>query len=220
MASAKERSVEGNNGASDTLTSEFPFMARALLRGTTDLLFHRWNTDEVAAKSAAMKSSVAKRTDNTESYLYRNQDGVICIPGEYVRQAIIHSAKYSPDPRSPRKSAMDLVKAGVQVMTALAPIGVSATLEGSQTRVVTGTTTPDYLDQRRVVVQRNGITRTRPAFFAGWVARFEFLVVTPELIPPSFLRELLDRAGKLVGIADFRPTFGRFAVDAWEIGIE
>jgi hypothetical protein len=125
MASAKERSVEGNNGASDTLTSEFPFMARALLRGTTDLLFHRWNTDEVAAKSAAMKSSVAKRTDNTESYLYRNQDGVICIPGEYVRQAIIHSAKYSPDPRSPRKSAMDLVKAGVQVMTALAPIGAA-----------------------------------------------------------------------------------------------
>lgn len=206
MASAKERSIEGDNGANDTLTSEFPFMARALLRGTTDLLFHRWNTDEVAAKSAAMKSSVAKRTDNTESYLYRNQDGVICIPGEYVRRAIIHSAKYSPDPRSPRKSAMDLVKAGVQVMTALAPIG--------------NATTPDYLDQRRVVVQRNGITRTRPAFFAEWSARFEFLVVTPELIPPSFLRELLDRAGKLVGIADFRPTFGRFSVDAWEIGIE
>lgn len=217
MAKAKERSITDGNGASEALASEFPYIANALLRGTTDLLFHRWNTEEVAAKSSAMKNSATKKTDNTESYLWRNAAGEICIPGEYVRQSIIHAAKYSADPRSPRKSAMDLVKAGVQVLSNLSPLGHFVAANGGDFAAFVA---PDYLDQRRVVVQRAGITRTRPAFFAGWTARFEFQVVTPELIPPSFLRELLDRAGKLVGIADFRPTFGRFVVDSWAVGIE
>jgi hypothetical protein len=38
----------------------------------------------------------------------------------------------------------------------------------------------------------------------------------PEYISPEFLRTLVDGAGKFIGIADFRPTYGRFAVSRWE----
>ncbi|MDR0615986.1 MAG: hypothetical protein LBG29_04180, partial [Synergistaceae bacterium] len=74
-----------------------------------------------------------------------------------------------------------------------------------------------YLDQQRVTIQRNGITRTRPAFTKGWRCEFTLTSILPEYISPEFLRTLVDGAGKFIGIADFRPTYGRFAVSKWEL---
>ena len=73
-------------------------------------------------KSKAAKGSAAKKSDDTESYLYRNGDGEISLPGEYLRQSIITAAKFQQDPRSPRKSAMDLFKAAVISLTPLASL--------------------------------------------------------------------------------------------------
>ena len=105
------------------------------LTGTADLLFHRWNSQAVEEKAKAAKNSKAKKTDDIESYVYRNDGGELCIPGEYVRQAIVAAAKFRQDPRSPRKSAMDLYKAGVVPLTILASTGKKAW---------------DYEDTRRV----------------------------------------------------------------------
>ena len=77
----------------------------------------------VSHKTHAKKGSKSKKTDDIESYVYRNDAGEICLPGEYLRQAIILAAKYRQDPRSPRKSAMDLYKAGVVSLTPLASLG-------------------------------------------------------------------------------------------------
>lgn len=134
--------------------------------------------------------------------MYRNDAGELCIPGEYVRQSIVMAAKFRQDPRSPRKSAMDLYKAGVVPLTILAS---------------TGKAKWDYEDTRRVVIQRAGVNRTRPALKAGWKAEFEFLILTPEYIAPMDLHGVLTQAGVLVGIADFRPTFGRFAITSFEV---
>ena len=126
--------------------------------------FHRWQSDAVDAKAAAAKGSRAKKTDNVESYVWRNENNVICLPGEYVRgrwpaRTGQPSTARTRGPHA--SSALDLMKAAVVPLTDLAPI----------TRV-TGdkATTWDYLDRRRVTVQRAGITRERPAFLAGWEA--------------------------------------------------
>ena len=37
-------------------------------------------------------------------------------------------------------------------------------------------------------------------------------VLTPEYIDPVLFQEVLNTSGRLVGIGDFRPTFGRFNV--------
>lgn len=117
---------------------------------------------------------------------------------------MIHAAKFRQDPRSPRKSAMDLFKASIVTLTELAP------LNG-------GTETWDYIDQRRVVVQRSAITRMRPAFNTGWTAEFEFSVLSPEYIDAALFREVLGLTGKLIGTADNRPTYGRFQVTHSEV---
>ncbi len=185
------------NGGHLTISLSEPYMVRARLVGVADILFHRWNCEAVDAKSKAAKGSKAKKSDDVESYVYRDDAGVLCIPGEYVRQAIIHAAKFRQDPRSPRKSAMDLFKAAVSVLTPLASLGV---------------TEWDYEHQCRVQVQRNGITRTRPAMKAGWSIETDFLVSLPEYVPPDALHDTLVNAGRLIGLADFRPTYGRFAL--------
>ena len=66
------------------------------------------------------------------------------------------------------------------------------------------------------MIQRNGINRTRPAMKAGWRVTFELLVTLPEYIDRQMLRETIESAGRLVGIGDFRPTFGRFGIVRFE----
>lgn len=193
---------EVTNGGEATIDASQPYRIAVQLTGTSDLLFHRWNSQAVDEKAKAAKNSKAKKTDDIESYVYRNDDGELCIPGEYVRQAIVMAAKFRQDPRSPRKSAMDLYKAGVVPLSILASTGKKAW---------------DYEDTRRVVIQRAGINRTRPALKAGWKAAFEFLVLTPEYIAPMDLHAVLTQAGVLVGIADFRPTYGRFGITSFEV---
>jgi hypothetical protein len=190
------------NGAREQIQLSEPWRARVEITGSADLLFHRWNNEAVAEKASARKGSAAKKTDNVESYVYRNAVGELCLPGEYLRGSIIGAAKFRQDPRSPRKSAMDLCKAAIISLTPLASLGAKDW---------------DYEDRRRVVVQRSAITRIRPAMRVGWKAEFDLMVNLPEYIDQVFLRELLGMAGRLIGVGDFRPTYGRFDVTGFRL---
>ena len=185
------------NGAKEEIALTEPYAVKTTIEGTAPILFHAWNPEAVDEKARAAKGSKGKKQDNVESYVYRNEGREICIPGEYFRQSIIHAAKYVQDPRSPRKSAMDLFKAGLVVLTEFAPLGK---------------TEWDYLDKRRAVVQRNGVNRVRPAMHKGWRVTFELQVILPEYITREVLGAAITNAGRLVGIGDFRPTYGRFQV--------
>lgn len=193
--------ANATNGAKEQIALNEPWTCIVEVTGSADLLFHRWNNEAVAEKAAAKKGSASKKTDNVESYVYRNDAGEICLPGEYLRGAIVGAAKFKQDPRSPRKSAMDLFKAGVISLTPLASLGA---------------TNWDYEDKRRVVIQRSGVTRVRPAMRAGWKAEVQLMINTPEYIDRAFLLDVLGTAGKLIGVGDFRPTYGRFDVTKFE----
>lgn len=224
-----------SDAGNDIIMLEEPYRALVRITGDSTLLFHRWQCDSVEAKARAPKGSAAKKTDDVESYVWRwNSDttslspwdrmnlgrgmlavndynGVICLPGEYLRGSLcsnLGAAKYQQDPRSPRKSALDLYRAGVIALTDLAPI---TTADGELAKDW------DYLDRRRAVVSRSAITRERPAFRAGWSAEIEFLVTTPQYISDRLLHRTLTDAGRLVGVGDFRPSFGRFSVTHFEV---
>lgn len=190
------------NGAKTTIDTTIPYCVEVSIQGVADFLFHRWNNEAVAAQATAPKGSKAKKSDDIESYVYRDDKGFLCIPGEYLRQSIIGAAKFKQDPRSPRKSAMDLFKAGVVSITPLACSGLKQW---------------DYEDRRRVVIQRSAITRSRPALKAGWRVTIQLMCNLPEYISPTFLNEVIQNAGRLVGIGDFRPSYGRYAVVGFEL---
>lgn len=160
----------------------------------------------MAAKSAAAKGSTAKRSDNIEAYVWRvdpmNARSNIGIPGEYLRGAIVNAAKFRQDPRSPRKSAMDLFRAGVVPLTNVASLGRS---------------TWEFVDKRRAVVQRSAVTRQRPGFNTGWRASFDLQIGLPEYIGSADLLEVVNLAGRVIGLADNRPTYGRFQVTGFKV---
>lgn len=97
---------------------------------------------------------------------------------------------------------MDLVKAGIVVVDEYCSFGVKDW---------------DFVDRRRVVIQRNAVTRARPAMFTGWKIAVTLTVTLSEYIPSNTLNELVQMAGKLVGIGDFRPSYGRFLVTNFKI---
>jgi len=216
MATATKPSANGSrltkvgpnptNGGEADIDLSQPYTVRVTIKGTADILFHRWNCEAVAEKAAAKKGSAAKKTDNIESYVYRDENGVICLPGEYLRGAVIVASKFRQDPRSSRKSAMDLFKAAVIPLTEFAPI-----LVGGETCEAW-----EYEHACRVQVQRAGITRVRPAFKKGWQATVELMVNIPQYIDAALLQDVIVDAGRLVGVGDFRPTYGRFSVVRYE----
>lgn len=189
------------NDAADVISFEEPYVVRIKIRGTSPFLFHRWNVDAVEAKGKAAKGSKAKKEDDLESYVYRDTSGALAVPSEYFRMSAIHAAKFRQDPRSPRKSAMDLFKAGIVCLDELASIGKKEW---------------DFVDRRRVTIQRSGITRCRPALSKGYEAEFHVQVLLPEYISSELLNEIFQMSGRLVGVGDFRPTFGRFQVTAFD----
>lgn len=190
------------NGAEETIEMQKPYRVLVELEGTSALLFHRWNNESVAAKARARKGSAEKKTDDTESFMWRDEKGHVGIPGEYLRQSVIHASKYEQDPRSPRKSLMDLMKAALVSLTDVSSLGVKD---------------PDFMDMRRVVIQRASVTRTRPAMKPGWKAKFILMVNLPEYVPSQRLNYLLQQAGRIIGLGDFRPSFGRFNLIRFEV---
>lgn len=200
MTKVKKTEIGGDvptNGAEEILKVGNPYVVEVEIQGTTDLLFHRWNCEGVEEKSRAAKGSKAKKMDDLETYVYRDEDGNLAVPGEYFRMAIIEAAKSKQDPRSPKKSAKDLYKAAIVPLTLYASLG---------------TTSWDFEHKCRAVIQRNGITRTRPAMKKGWRATLQMQVLLPEYIQADELSDLITMAGKLVGLGDFRPTYGRFQI--------
>jgi len=141
--------------------------------------------------------SAVKKTDNLEAYVWRNEDGMVCLPGVYVHKALIEAGKFMQDPRSSRaKQACGLFKAAFVPVTLLVPLGPTWEIE----------------DKRRMVVNRSGITRTSPGFKAGWETTFEFDMILPEYVSEDMFHEALSLAGRVIGLGQYRPTYGRFAV--------
>lgn len=195
-----------SNGARETIEFVKPYTARIVIEGIAPILFHAWNIDSIAEKAKAAKGSRGKKTDNIETYAYRvsGSDRRLGIPTINFHSTLVEAARYVQDPRSPRKSARDLCKAGIVPGPDVAPF-------------IPDTEEWQYVDRRRVTVQRAGVTRERPAMRPGWRIAFDLTITAPEYIDRALLRALIQSAGKLVGLCDFRPTYGRFDLVSFEV---
>lgn len=198
------RKDQVTNGGEDAIEAARPYRARIKISGVSPILFHRYDVEEVKAKGEAAKGSKAKKTDAIDSYVYRTRTGLLGLPGLNFVASIIKAAKSHADPRSPRKSLRDLAQASV------IPLDDVVAFEPPHE-------TWDFLDRRRVIVQRNAVTRVRPALLEGWTITFTVQVIQPQYVPPAKLQELVRDAGQFCGLGDYTPTFGRFAVVGFEV---
>lgn len=178
-----------------------PYFVEVAIEGNEMILLHRYDVESVKQKAGAKKGSTEKKSDNVESYVYRDENNEIGLPGLNFKAAICEAAKFAQDPRSPRKSARDLFRAGLRVR------GLASF----------GTKEWDTLDVRKVNVQRNAVARSRPAMLAGWKLKFTIEILLPEYITQQWLHEVVTNAGRICGLGDFRPDFGTFMVTNFKV---
>jgi hypothetical protein len=192
----QERVNGKGKGPRGVVEPETTYAVEVEVVGTEAMLCHRYDTEAVKSKGAAKKGSKEKKTDNLESYVYRLDNGECGFPGLNFKAALCDAARYQQDPRSPRKSARDLFRAGIKCP------GMASF----------GRKTWDYEDVRKCNVQRSAITRTRPAFKAGWQLKFRIDILLPEYVTEELLQSVVEQAGRVVGLGDFRPDFGTYRV--------
>ena len=196
--SSGDREDEGRGVTANRYTQ--PYGVRVAIVGTADLLFHRYDVEDVEAQANSPKGSKERKTDNVEAYLYRLPNGNIGIPGMNMKSCIRDAAKFFSDPRSKRKSAFDLMRSAIRV--------TGGDLKKKKF---------DYLDKRRVRVNMAAISRARPALLEGWKTEFIIEVIDPAYVTPEWLNEIVQRAGRSTGLCDFRPDFGTFRVAKFEV---
>ena len=65
-----------------------------------------------------------------------------------------------------------------------------------------------HVDRRMVAVQRQRIPRVRP-IFPNWALSIG-VETDPQVIDPDEFEDIVAKAGKLIGIGDFRRFYGKF----------
>lgn len=202
----KKKAKKGDSGGVTAHHYREPYSVLLTIVGTEDILFHRYDVEQVEAQGKAPKGSKEKKSDNVESYVFRTDAGHIGLPGINFKACLADGAKYFQDPRSPRKSARDMVRAALKV------VGVATFINAKGRKAKTW----DYLDKRRVTVQRNAISRSRPALYKGWKLELQINVVDAEYIDEDWLNSLVVRCGRSVALCDYRPDFGTFRVESFK----
>lgn len=69
----------------------------------------------------------------------------------------------------------------------------------------------DHIDYRPAKVQGRKVMRARPLIPAGWESTHTFELLD-DVIDGRDLTPVIERAGRLTGVGDWRPTYGRFEV--------
>ena len=175
---------------------------RYVVKGTTPLLMHNPAT---SMKGGGGMSRRKIPTPEAEALagLYVS-DGHLFFPAVGLRNSLLSGAKGY---RVGRVAATGILAGAIILIDESFPV-----LDGK------GKPWPSdkyEIDIRRAVVQDAGILRARPKLELPWriEARFGFV---PEIVELSVIKEVLVRAGMVVGIGDYRPEkmgwFGRYEV--------
>lgn len=182
------------------------------IAGIAPLLQHRRPfPEEELENKPEPRSGIPDWSLEAETSLYKLDDGNIYQPADHIHASMVKGAVNFQIPGKGKKTFKDLTNAAVVVEP-------DCILHGL---VFDGFEKPDsnghcvVVDKRWVVVNRSRVLRYRPKF-EEWALEFAISVLD-EQYPAVVVRDVLDWAGKYVGIGDFRPRFGRFQVTHWDV---
>lgn len=182
------------------------------IQGKTPLLCNKFtDAAQLAASGTTSRSAISsnnqKPREIAESKLYLDNDGNPCIPQPNMFRCIIDAGKYF----KAGKSKVTTIKSSI-IPSCVDLAGVSYVIIHSQ---------PWDVDTRPVRIPATGgrILAHRPCFH-DWELSFEAELDT-DIMNESLFRDILDKAGKAIGLGDFRPDckgpFGKFVVIEWDV---
>lgn len=182
---------------------------KVTIQGITPLLCNRFTDEASLSNGTSAAIRVGKKgtpREQCEPKLYTDSVNTKGIPGCNVLAALVGAGRF--------------IKAGRKTLTTVKSSIVPAGVTVDELLCVL---TPQSweVDSRSVVSPATGgrVMCHRPRF-DKWTLSFS-LAVDDTLFAPDVVRQLLDEAGKKIGLGDFRPErrgpFGRFVVIGWKI---
>jgi hypothetical protein len=185
---------------------------RFKIEGVSPLLCHNGrlaNPLDEAAKAIRAVSGKRKKTDADHAELarleflgglYLNDDGRPVFPGENIEAAMVAGAK--------KQKLGQQAKAGI-ICDGLWPIEY----DGPKNPDAMWAEGKRFADVRGVKLNgRSTVMRCRP-IFRKWALAFDVQYL-PTLLDESEVTETLRTVGRIVGLGDFKPKFGRFEIVA------
>ena len=168
---------------------------RVVIEGIAPLLMNRFPADspETAAR-ATRKTGTKDYRAKAEEAAYRNVEGKLYQPADHIIGALVKAAVNFQIPGKGKKTYKDLFRSSVFVH----PDEIEHQIQ-------------DYeIDARPVVIQKSRVMRYRPKL-TKWRLEFTLEIQDPD-IADSVVKDIMEYAGRRVGIGDYRPRFGRFMV--------
>lgn len=169
------------------------------IKNVTPLIQHRFefrSQDESSKRASGMATPTAE--NEAETAAYKNAKGFY-EPSSHIEGSMLKAASNFKIPGRGKKTYKDLLKSALLIDPVEIP------LKPQEYEIFS---TP-------VVVQRSRIVRSRPKF-VDWSLEFT-INITDEQLRPDVVKEILEFAGRNVGIGDWRPKYGRFSVEKFEV---
>jgi len=167
------------------------------IKGVSPLLMNRFLPAELLETKVKRGNT---KDVNVEDKLYLTADGKPYVPSTYIRNSLIEAGKSIQIKGRGKSTYSKLLGSSLIVQPDAILINSTSGWEPFTTTVVNPTT------KGRVMV-------TRP-MFKDWKLNFEAVVLDD--IPEEVFRNILDEAGRYVGIGDWRPAkkgmYGKFIV--------
>jgi len=177
------------------------------IRGVSPLVMHNGQlADPLNRHTKDMRKITGKRKKTEADFeqlaklewfgsLYLS-NGVPCIPGEVLEAGFIEASRKSK--RGPQAKA-GIVSDGFWNLEYDGPKAPDELWQNEQYRLTVG-----------VRVQKSRVMRTRP-IFKEWAATVH-LDYLPDQLSADEVIETMEILGRIVGLGDWRPRFGRFEI--------
>ncbi len=196
------------------MARETYYVASVAIEGYTPLMMHKMSVDALSAGKGSIKTQETTYEDEWMKTIYEgieNGEKVLICPSANLEAMFLVAAKG----KKIRKTFLTSLVPQLVINDSFSPILIKGkTITKDDVRE------NDWLDVRSAVVSKNRVARVRACLPVGW--RIEFDVeVRSKLISPEMLKSLIEDAGELVGLMDYRPAkkgkFGQFEVVKFEV---
>jgi len=172
------------------------------IQGTTPILFNRFR--DVAIEGKSKKRTGALEQSEIEDKLYKDEKGKIQLPAVYIKNSITEAAKQFKIVGKNKATYSKIVGSSVDVM----PFYIE--FESGKYEIFR-ISAVNPMTKGRIMV-------SRPKF-NKWSATFQ-IVLNDSQVDVSVINEILEHAGKYVGLGDWRPEkkgmFGKFMITSFK----
>jgi len=172
------------------------------IEGTTPILFNRFRDTAIEGKSKKRTGAMAEA--EIEDKLYQDENGKTQLPATYIRNSIVEASKQFKIVGKGKSTYSKLVASTVMIE----PFYIELKANKYEVFRISAV---NPMTKGRMMTERPKYNK--------WTASFDILL-NDDSVPVSVMNEILEQAGKYVGVGDWRPEkkgmFGKFMITSFK----